>query len=263
MFKKIFWKHILIYILTFCFAVSGLSLLSVVSAQDLMEQAFQTAREYDTIINLWNTKDSVWNEVLRESVSMWVNENFGQGCFINWQFLNVDRSQCDERGGDWDIQLISAESNPPLLVRITKFLLRMTIVLAITMIIFNSVTYLVEVLNGKDRKSAEAKKNIMRVAWGVIIALMSVGIINLVVSIPKSSIQTSDDLSSFEIWCKVGTTIVAWSDLKKRVCINVFEWTRKQDRIWNRCKINWDREPVRNDDMESACINEMEGTVVK
>jgi len=31
------------------------------------------------------------------------------------------------------------------------------------MVIFNAVVYMVEVLNGKDWKSAEAKKNIMRV----------------------------------------------------------------------------------------------------
>jgi hypothetical protein len=45
-------KHILIYILTAIFAISGLFLLNITSAQDLMEQAFSSARTYDTIIDM-------------------------------------------------------------------------------------------------------------------------------------------------------------------------------------------------------------------
>ncbi len=260
--KKRHRKHILLYVLTLFFSVWGLFLLSVTFAQDLMEQAFGAARSYDAILDLWNTKDSVGNEVLRESVSVWINENMWQWCFINDQFLNVDQNQCTEMWWDWDIQAIDVGAKAPLLVRITKFLLRMTIVLSITMVIYNAVRYMIEVLNGKDWKSAEAKKNIAWVAWWVILALMSVWIINLVISVPKSSITTSDDLSSFEVWCQTWATIIAGNDLKKRVCENVFEWYWKNDRIWNRCRIDGDREPIRDNDMESACITELWWTVV-
>jgi hypothetical protein len=40
----------------------------------------------------------------------------------------------------------------------------MTIVLSITMVIFNAVKYLFEVMSGKDRNSAESKKNLIFVA---------------------------------------------------------------------------------------------------
>lgn len=261
--KKKHRKHLFIYILTLVFSVGGLFLLSQTFAQDLMEQAFHTARSYDAIIDLGTTKDAVWNEVLRESVTVWMNDNLWQGCFVNGQYIAVDETQCAELWGDRDIQAIDVSSKAPLLVRITKFLLRMTIVLSITMIIYSSVKYMVEVLNWKDWKSAAAKKDIARIAGWVIIALMSVGIINLIVSIPKSSITTSDDLSSFEIWCQVDATIIAGNELKQRVCENIFEGDWKNDRIWNRCRIDWEREPVRDDDMKSACINELWWTVTQ
>jgi hypothetical protein len=194
-------------------------LLNITSAQDLMEQAFSSARTYDTIIDMWNTKDAVWNELLRESSTVGVNDNFGHWCFINEQFVNIDENDCTEQWGDWNIQAISASTNPPLIVRITKFLLRMTIVLSITMVIYNAVIYMIEVLGGKDRKTADAKKNIIWVVAGVIIALMSVGIINLIVSIPKSSVKTSEEVNTFSVWCKIGSTIIEWDELRKEVCL--------------------------------------------
>lgn len=55
-------------------------------------------------------------------------------------------------------EIIDISSQAPLIVRITKFLLRMTIVLSISMVIFNAVKYMIEILSWKDRKSAESKK---------------------------------------------------------------------------------------------------------
>ena len=277
-------KHILIYIFTTIFAISGLSFLNITSAQDLMEQAFSSARTYDTIIDIWNTKDAVWNEILRESATMWINENFGKWCFINEQFVTTNgseaeqQSQCTELGWDWNIQAISASTNPPLIVRITKFLLRMTVVLSITMIIYNAVIYMVEVLNWKDRKTADAKKNLFWVLVGVIIALMSVGIINLVVSIPKSSVKTSDEVATFSVGCKIWTTIIDWNELKREICLNSTfghpentmpyrEWN--QNRLWNKCRIcnDWDtgceRKAITQSEMEDKCSSDLWGDVVK
>jgi len=45
-------KHIFIYILTLVFSIGSVFLLSETFAQDLMEQAFSTARSYDTIVDL-------------------------------------------------------------------------------------------------------------------------------------------------------------------------------------------------------------------
>lgn len=186
--------HLFLYIVTLFFSILWLFLLSVSFGQDLMEQAFQTAKSYDAVLDLWETKDAVGNEILRESASVDMNENFGQGCFVNGNFVDVTENECLELGGDRDTQVFEVNANPPLIVRITKFLLRMTIVLSITMVIYNSILYMVQVLWGKDWKSAEAKNDLIRVVGGIIVALMSVGLINLVVSIPKSSLTTSEDL---------------------------------------------------------------------
>ncbi len=264
-------KYIFIHAITAVFAICGLFLLSTTFAQDLMEQAFSTAKTYDRIIAIGNTKDAVWNKVLRESASVWLNENAGQGCFINGQFKNIDETGCKEQWWDRDIQAISIDTKAPLIVRITKFLLRMTIVLAITMVIYNAIVYLIEALSGKDRKTAEARKNLVWVVAGVMIALMSVSIINLVVSVPKSSVKTSDEVANFAVWCKIWTTIVEWDALKKEVCLNstfghpqnTMQYRERdylkpyamssdlmEDRIlwWFRCKIcNWDAAWARND----------------
>ncbi|HKL44203.1 MAG TPA: hypothetical protein VJ892_02915 [Candidatus Absconditabacterales bacterium] len=283
-------KHIFIYILTLVFSIGSVFLLSETFAQDLMEQAFSTARSYDTIVDLGNTKDAVGNEVLRESVTVGVNNNnMGQGCFINGQHTPVNETQCAEQGGDWNIQAMNVGSKAPLLVRITKFLLRMTIVLSVTMIIFTSVKYLIEVLSGKDWKSAAAKKDIMRVAGGVIIALMSVGIINLIVSIPKSSIKTSDDLNDFEFGCQIDATIVDGNNFVKWVCDNVYFsgvlGELDEDRLnSDKCYIEYETQAkcdffngkrgtvgerrdrcyiTNKNNLESFCVEEMGGNVVK
>ena len=65
---------------------------------------------------------------------------------------------------------------------------------------------MIEVLWWKDRKSAESKKNLIYVAVWVIVALLSVSVINLIISVPKSSLQTSDDISGFTIWCQIWTS---------------------------------------------------------
>jgi len=43
-----------------------------------------------------------------------------------------------------DISALSSEKQAPLIVRITKFLLRMTIVLSITMILYNGILWVIE-----------------------------------------------------------------------------------------------------------------------
>lgn len=284
MWKKIFlwylWqkKHIIIHTLTLIFALCGLFLLNIGSAQDLMEQAFQTAKSYDTVLDMWETKDAVWNNILREWSTVQIEDNFGNWCFINGQFVNVDENWCLERWWDRNIWSINISTKEPLIVKITKFLLRMTIVLSITMVIINSILYMIEVMNWKDRKSAEAKNSLARVAWWVIIALMSVGIVNLVVSVPKSSLKTSDDMWTFEIWCQTWWTIVIWNDLKQWICLNSTfghneesmqyrEWN--PNRLGNRCYIcqsgnSWcDRESITNSEMRSKCVEDMWWTVVE
>lgn len=261
--KQINIKNIIIYIIAILFILCGLVLLNKAFGQDLMEQAFKPAMSYDTVVNLWNTKNAVWNTILRESVSVEMNENMWRWCFVNDQYVNVDENKCTELGGDWNVRAIDISAKAPLIVRIAKFLLRMTIVLSITMVIFNAVKYMFEVLSGKDRNSTESKKNLVFVAVWVVVALMSVSIINLVISVPKSSIKTSDDLSSFEIWCKINSTIIAGDDLKKLICEEVLSWEWEPNETFTRCNVNWDDQSINQEKMEYSCINDLEWTVVK
>ena len=125
-------------------------------AQDLLESSFQPAMVNDTIVNLWNGKNAIGNEVFRP----WINITLG-----GWPIVS---------------------SSTPLIVRITKFLLRITMVLAVTMVIFNGIMWIIE--SSKWAEVKDAKKNITLIIVGILIALMSLGIINLISSITVSSL---------------------------------------------------------------------------
>lgn len=58
-------------------------------AGDLLEEAFKPAMTHETIINLWNTKNAVGNEVLREGVG--VNIDILQWCEVNWTKINKNK----------------------------------------------------------------------------------------------------------------------------------------------------------------------------
>jgi len=123
------------------------------SQPDLLQQAFEPAFQADTIINLWNTKTAVGNEILK------------------WSII-IDA---------WGIT-----QEAPLIVRITKFLLRITMVLSVTMVIFNGVMWIIE--SSKWAEVKDAKKNIILIIVWIFIALMSLWIINLISSITVSSL---------------------------------------------------------------------------
>lgn len=129
---------------------------NIYAVGDLLEQAFEPAMTNETIINLWNGKNAVGNEVFKQ----WVNVNI------------------------WSWPLISTEA--PLIVRIAKFLLRITMVLSVTMVIFNGVMWIIE--SSKWWEVKDAKKNIILIISGILIALMSLGIINLIGSLTVSSL---------------------------------------------------------------------------
>ena len=225
--KKRKKKNIFIYVLSFIFFISWFSLLNNVFWIDLMEEAFSPSMSYDTVINIWRNKKQVWDTVLREKtlIEAW-DSPFQKACFLNWILQEwVDENGCLEIWWERRKELIDIQSQAPLIVRIAKFLLRMTVVLSISMVIFNAIKYMTEVLWWKDRKSAESKKNLIYVAVWVIVALLSVSVINLIISVPKSSLQTSDDISGFTIWCQIWTSnyIISGDNLKKYLCENILE----------------------------------------
>ena len=89
---------------------------------------------------------------------------------------------------------ITTQQQAPLLVRITKFLLRMTIVLSITMILYNGVLWIVESSSGNDVK--DAKNNLIYIFVGILLALSSVALINLISSLGISSLDPNSVVTS-------------------------------------------------------------------
>ena len=150
--RNVIWKIVWLFFFfsfIFCF-VSNLSY-----GQDLMEQAFSPAKQNDAILNLWDTKESVGNTILRKNTIIWLD--------------GISRQE-------------------PLIVRITKLILRITMVLSITMIIVNGIQYMIDISGGKWFLSNEATKKLINIAIGIVLALASVGIINLITSITYSSL---------------------------------------------------------------------------
>lgn len=120
-------------------------------------------------------------------------------CFINGQWIsylnpgwNYDTEMgnyCWELWWDRDIQAIDVgvAQREPLLVRFTKFLLRLTIVLSVTMIIYTGIRYILAAGDEEGMKSA--RQNLVYIILGILLALMSYGIIILIESIGFSTLS--------------------------------------------------------------------------
>lgn len=151
MFKKISSKIIIALVFFFMWIII-FPLLNSVFASDLLSDAFSAAKGYDTVLNFWWNKDDVGSNLLNPStqVNLW------------W----------------WDL----LEKRDSLLVRWSKFLLRITIALSISMIIYNWIKYMIEVSQWKDALGTEAQKHILYIVLWLLVALSSVAIINLLTS---------------------------------------------------------------------------------
>jgi uncharacterized membrane protein len=148
---------------------------------------------------LGNTKNAVGNEILRE----WIitQSNLGVWCLVNGQHISNDVLQTQANDawytwsttdfcqqilwGDNDATMLTTQA--PFIVRIAKWLLRLTIVLAITMVIWNGIMYIVE--SAKWGEVKDATKNIGLIIGGILVALLSLGVINLISSITISSLK--------------------------------------------------------------------------
>ncbi len=182
-----------------------MSLGTTFAIQDIMEVMFAPAKAHEWLVDLGATKEAVGNEVFKESTQIWVNSNFGKWCFVNKQRISeaniqkqIDAAKyvwsktdfCQKiLWGDQDVSMISTETQAPLIVRITKFLLRMTIVLSITMVLYNWVLWIVE--SSKWAEVKDAKNNLIYIFVGILLSLSSVALINLVSSLGISSLDPS------------------------------------------------------------------------
>ena len=122
---------------------------------DLMDIIFQPSRNLDHVINIGTNKNAVGNKIFRGSTSLSLSDWF--------------------------------TNNAPLLVRITQTLLRLTIALAVPVLIFIGVKLIKSAMNGG--KVQDALKEISGVLIGLALALSAMGIIYLIQSIALRSLS--------------------------------------------------------------------------
>ena len=232
--------------------------VKVFSALDLLDKAFEPSIQQNWLVDLGSTKDQVGNEILRESTNVSVNFNW-------WTIINISQ-------------------RAPLIVRIAKLLLRITIVLSVTMVLYNWVLYVIQ--SSKWEIPKDPQKNLINILIGILLALSSLWIINLVNSITISSLKTSEDLWWLTIWCQTWWNIIAWDMLKERICLNSTFWHPQNtmqyrywdlNRIWNRCwfandnnpwdknswSSHWDRKNIIPSEMRTKCLDDMWWIVVE
>ncbi len=140
--------------------------LSVWFADDLLSKAFEPALKQDFIINIGNSKNTVGKSLTEKQT---------KHRFKNWNIFKKE---------NWE-----TKDNPPLFVRVAKILLRFTIALSVTMIIYNAILYGMSVMWGSDYWSKDSIKKLIYIAVGIVLALSSVIIINVIRSISTTIIS--------------------------------------------------------------------------
>ena len=129
-----------------------------VFGDDIMTIWFGPAMDRSAVINIWQDKNTVWRSVLRESTVVWS----------------------------------TIYREVPLIVRIVKVILKMTVVLSVSMVIFSSIKFMIQIFNGSEIKSAGAIKDLKNILIWLLIAMFSITAVNLIISLPKNSLQTQN-----------------------------------------------------------------------
>lgn len=199
----------------FLLLTSSIALTTITSPllqADLLDTAFQPSKNLDHVLNLGNDKNAVGNEVFRGGLGI-NGELAAQWCY---KILPNPKDDCDERAKreedkcyqvpamegvnkdqcsneNWaarkNLTYVEFVKKEPLLVRIAKTLLRITIALAIPMIIFAGVKTITTAFNWGDYK--DDLKNVWLIIWWLALALSAVGIIYLIQSLMTHSLSGS------------------------------------------------------------------------
>lgn len=194
----IYTKKIYILLIIMFFLIWNISFWQTYESEDLMYQVFKWAIEHWSIIEVWwKTSDKVWHEVLRWKTSVWAWESWIPVClnpendellYVQWDII-WNAADCHTAWWVWHIDPLDVTYSTPLIAKIPKVLLSITMILGITMIIFTSVKLMVSVLSWKDLKSSNLKKDIITIVIWILLALFSVTIINLLRSVTISSLS--------------------------------------------------------------------------
>lgn len=145
----------LLSIIIFSFSFFRVFTFFVYADDGLLEQAYDDAFSSETVVDVGTDTDTVWTSVFK-----W------------WKKITI---------WEW------ISNNYPMLVKISKLLLKITIVIAISMII---ITWYKYVLTFWDQwKMKEARDRLYLVWLWIVIALWSVALIFIINSITRSSIS--------------------------------------------------------------------------
>ena len=178
---------------------------------DLLDVAFQPSKNLQHIINIWNNKNAVGNEIFRGSTSVDSNLGLSNACYIivpnmnastcTWTYQKRDfpkcyklpqtdttsESACTSQWWEWrKLSYAKLADTPPLLVRITQTLLRLTIALSIPVLLWIGVKVIRTWLSGGSIQ--DSIKEISWVLIGLALALSAIGIIYLIQSIATKSL---------------------------------------------------------------------------
>lgn len=116
------------------------------ATDDLLWQIVEPSYNNKTIMTLGRNVNTVWNEIFK------------------WTTI-------------W-------KKSPSVVIKITRFLLILTITLSVTMILYNGMIYIIQTWQGKESK--DLTKNIVYIVIWILVALFSVVIITLIQSIPST-----------------------------------------------------------------------------
>lgn len=182
-------------------------------AADLLDRAFQPARDLQQIINIGIGKNAVGNEVFRGSTSTDGSLGITKACYTiipsideddcktkkwNWEqkentcyatpaIAGATELTCASMGGDWvAVTFVSLTKNAPLVVRVTRTLLRVTIAVAIPIIIYIGIQIILTGINGWS--IMDKIKELLNVIIGLLLALFAIGIVFLIQAISLYSL---------------------------------------------------------------------------
>lgn len=152
------------------------------AVDDLTWQVFYPAKSIGSVFNLGDNVNTVWNRFIKWSTEISIGS--------------------------------SPKRSPSIIVKVTRFLLILVITLSVTMILYNWLIYIIQTWQGKEWKSLI--KNVLLIVVGILVALFSVVIINLIQSVPTTidtELQAEKDNESDNKvlrWENIG-----WNDIRK------------------------------------------------
>lgn len=172
--------------------VDAFNIKAKAKQKELQEEKESLLIKIDAYVNR-NQWQYTKNEEILEYVSGWAEF---QSMVNQYNQLTLQEQTIEKnKKALWSV---SVKKRPSLIISITKFLLRMTMVLSVTMVIFNGILYVIKSSKGENAK--DVLQNLLYVGIWMLLALLSVVIIRLISSVGTSSLNTiTYQVSSFFI----------------------------------------------------------------